>query len=447
MSVRPGRVQGAAVRPAVTATAVPPSERPAAGPAEAPATPRREPLGAQFRVHLAGVSLANLADGIVAAGVPLIAVGLTRSPAEISLLSVAFWLPWLLLGIVAGLVVDRSDRRRVQLAGMAVRAVLLVALTVAAVRDALTMPLLIGAVLAYGVTQVFIDLAATSMVPTVVVRSRLSAANGRVLASEQVFQAFVGAPVGGLLLVLGAGWVMGVPAALAVLFLLTIGLGLRGRSYREEREHAAPALTEIGAGLSFLLRHPVLRPFMVSGSLINMVNTGYFAVFVLWVVGEGSAVGLSPQGYPLLLALLAVGAVAGSLSVERLTRRFREVPVLLTCWTLNALTLLVPALWPHPVPIGAAMLVLGATNTVGNVLSMTIRQRLVAPAMLGRVGGAGRTLGFGLMPLGALLGGLAAEAWGLQVVFVGTTAVALLALVYPATRVTQDLVDRHELPG
>jgi MFS family permease len=408
------------------------------------AAPVKEPLGRRFHVHLSSVAVANLADGMVGAGVPLIAVGLTRSPAEISMLSVVLWLPWLLFGIVAGVVVDRTDRRLLRIVGMTVRAGVLGALTVAAVTDRLSMPILVAGTALYGLTTVFVDLAGRAIVPQLAPRSRWSAANGRVMAAEQVTNTFVGGPVGGALLVLGAGWVMGVPTALAVLFVLLLLVGLRG-DYKVARAEPKTPLKDVTEGLRFLTGHPVLRPLLVSGSLMNMASTAYFAVFVLWVVGDGSAVGLPPEAYPVLLALLAVGAVVGSVTVERVQRHVDDVPLMLGSWGVNTLMLLVPVLAPTPVAIGAAMLVLGWTNSVGNILGMTIRQRLVPTGMLGRIGGASSTVGFGLMPLGALLGGLVGETWGLPTVFVGATVIALLALLYPATRLSQRLVDDHEL--
>ncbi|MCE0487481.1 MFS transporter [Ornithinimicrobium sediminis] len=401
------------------------------------------PLGRTFHVHLTGVGLANIADGIMAAAVPLIAVTLTRSPLLVSLISVAFFLPWLLFGILAGVVVDRTDRRRTQLAGMAVRVTLLVTLTTLLVSDRLTMPLLIAVAFGYGITDVVVDLAGSSIVPSIAPRSRLSAANGRVLAVQQVCATFVGAPIAAGLLVLGAGWAAGVPAALAVTFLLVVGLGMRG-SYRVERTGTATGWAEVTEGARFLLRHPVLRPLLVSGSVLNMANTGYFAVFVLWVVGAGSQVGLAAEHYPLLVMLLAVGAVVGSLLAERLVRRWAEMPLMFACWGVNSVGLLVPLLWPRPVPIAATFLVLGVTNTIGNVIGQTVRQRLVPGELLGRVGGAARTIGYGLMPLGAVLGGQVAETWGLPAVFVGATVTCLLAVAYVASQVSQSMVDAHD---
>ncbi len=411
-----------------------------------------EPLGRPFAVHLGGVGLANLADGIVLGGLPLVAITLTRSPGEVSLIQVAFWLPWLLLGLVAGAVVDRLDRRHVQLAGAAVRVLLLGGMTWLAATGRLTTGLLVAAVGAYGVTQVFVDLAGSAIVPQLAPRSRLSAANGRVMGLEQALTSFVGAPVGGLLLALGAGWVFGVPAALRVAFLLLVGLGLRG-DFRAARSGgpsapSAPAgrrLAEVLEGLRLQLGHPVLRPLLVGSSVLNFSSTVYFAVFVLWMVGPGSPVGLEPHEYPLLLATLAVGAVCGSVLAERLVRRFREIPLLVGGWALNSALLLVPVLWPRPLAIAAAFLAVGLTNMVGNVVGRTLRQRLVPAEALGRVGGAGGMIGYGLMPLGALLGGAVGEAWGLPAVFVGAVVVSLAVVAYVATRVSDDLVRAHEV--
>jgi MFS family permease len=420
----------------------------------------REPLGRVFHVHLAGVGLANLADGIIAAAVPLIAITLTRSPALVSLLSAAVWLPWLLFGIVSGALVDRADRRRVQLIGMGARFGVLAALTVLFLSGRATMPLLVGLVFVYGITEVFIDLAANAIVPSIAPRSALAAANGRVLAVQQVCNAFIGVPIGGALLAIGAGWTAGVPAAMAVVFLLVIGLGMRGRyratppsktaSSDTSPSETTPAASrsirsEMREGVGVLLRHPVLRPLLISGGLINMANTAYFGVFVLWVVGEGSRVGLSSEAYPLLVTALPVGAVLGSLLSERLLRRVAEVPLMFGCWTANSTMLVVPLLWPTPLGIGVALFVLGLTNTIGNVISQTIRQRLVPSHLLGRVGGAGRTISFGLMPVGAILGGVVGSQFGLPAVFIGAMVVCFLAIAHVVVKVTQPLVDAHDL--
>ncbi|MGC5628844.1 MFS transporter [Georgenia sp. Z1344] len=416
---------------------------PTSGVEDAPTV--REPLGRRFGVHLTGVGFANLADGFVLVGVPLVAVTLTRSPGQISLIQAAFWLPWLLLGIVAGVVVDRMDRRHVQLLGMVVRVAVMAGLAALAATDRLTMPVLIAGVGLYGVTQVFVDLAGSSIVPQLVPRSRLSAANGRVMGLEQVGTNFLGAPLAGLLVAIGSGWVFGVPAALGVAFLLVIGLGMRG-SYRAQRsEPAATRLQEVLEGMRFQVRHPVLRPLLIGNSLLNFANTAYFSVVVLWAVGEESRVGLEPEQYALLGALLAVGAVLGAMLAERLVARLREVPLLVGSWLVCFSLLIVPVIAPNPWAMAGALTLIGMTNMIGNVVSRTMRQRLVPRDKLGRVGGAGGMIGYGLMPLGALTAGLVGELWGLPTVFVGAVVVCLATVAYVATRISTRLVTEHEI--
>lgn len=410
----------------------------------AAATP--EPLGKPFGVHLQGVALANLADGIISGAMPLLAITLTRSPGEISLIQTAFWLPWLLFGIVAGITVDKYDRRHVQLVGSAIRVLLMAGFAYLGFTDQITMPLLIGAVGLYGITQVFVDLAGSSIVPQLAPRSRLAAANGRIMGVQQVFTSFLGAPIGGVILVLGSGWAFGIPAALGALFLLLIGLGLKG-DYRAEQsiDPERSRIHDILEGIRFQMRHPVLRPLLINGSILNFANTAYFAVFVLWVVGPESAVQLKAQQFPILLAVLAVGAVFGAISAERLVSWLPEVPLILTIGLLNSVLLVVPVFWPQVGPIAVALFVIGFSNIVGNVIRRSISQRIIPSAKLGRVGGASGMINYGLMPVGALVGGFVGEAWDLRTVFVGSVIVMVISGIWVCTQVRTQLVRDYEV--
>lgn len=404
--------------------------RPAAPDAPVPA----RGLGPRFRALLVASGAANLGDGILVVAVPLIGIGFTRAPGQIALLSAATWLPWLLLGIVAGVVVDRSDRRTVQLVALAARAALLATTCWLAASGRLGFTALLVAVLAYGVTEVFADLASNALVPDLVDADQLPAANGRIVSVQEVANAFLGAPASGALLALGTGWALGAPAGLAALAVVVLWRGLPGR-YRHVRA-AAPtdgpatsatrrALADVREGLALMLRHRVLRPVVLSGALVNMTSTAYFSVFVLWAVGPGSRVGVPATVYPLLFTLSAVGAVTGSLLVPHVLRRLGEVRTMVIGWGVAFVCLAVPVLVPHVAAIAATLLVVGVSVTLGNVVSQTVRQRIVPREMLGRTGGAMRTLSFGLMPVGALLGGLVAEHLGLAAALLGATVLSV----------------------
>ncbi len=414
------------------------TENPAAEPSRPAA---REPLGRRFRALLASTGLANLADGIVQVGLPLYAVTLTRSPFQVALLTAAAWLPWLLLALVGGMLVDRSDRRRVQVAALGVRAALLTAAAVLVMTDLMTMPLLVALALAYGTTDVLVDLAESALVPDVAPRSRLQAANGRIQAVQMVAGAFVGAPVAGLLIGWDAAALLAVPAGLAAAGALVLAT-IRGRYRHATGAARGPraAWHEIREGLSTLAHHPVLRPMTIAGAVFNMASTGFTTLLVLWAVGEDSTLGLSPAQYAWIGVAMAVGAVTGSVLVERLLRRVTELRVILAGWWLAAALLAVPVLVPVPWLLYPVLVLIGLASASANVVSQTLRQRLVEPRLMGRVMGAGRTLGFGLMPLGALLAGAGAGRWGLAPVMLTAAALCVAVPLLPALTVRQHML-------
>jgi predicted MFS family arabinose efflux permease len=237
-----------------------------------------------------------------------------------------------------------------------------------------------------------------------------------------------------------------VSAGLAALAALALAAGLRGR-FPAGRSGSSHPLADVREGLTFLVRHPVIRPLVITGSVINLASTAYFAVFVLWAVGPDSAIGLTAAQFPLLTLGLALGAVAGSLLADRLQSRFGEVPTMIGALIASVLLMLVPVLWPNGWAVAAAFGLIGLTNTAGNVLTQSLRQRLVPGMLLGRVGGAGRTLAYGLMPLGAVLGGVVAERFGLAATFYAAVGLALAACCHLALALRRTSIQPAAAPA
>ncbi len=366
---------------------------------------------------------------------PLYAVSLTRSPVLIAALSAATWVPWLLLGLLGGAAVDRGDRKRMQVTALLARAALLVATAAMIATGHGSITLLLALASLYGVTDVVVDLAENALVPDVAPHSRLQAANGRVMAAQLVAATFVGAPIAGWLLGVDAAVVLVVPAVLAVGAAIALSLGVAGR-YRHEPDLAGSStLAQVREGLSVLWHHPALRPLTLAGAVFNMASTGYSALLVLWAVGTGSMIGLTAQQYAWVAVSMAAGAVVGSVATEALVRRVPELRVMLVGWVIAAATLAVPVLWPEPAVLFGAIAVTGLTAASVNVISQSVRQRLVPARALGRVTGASRTLGYGLMPLGAMTAGVAAEHWGLAPVMLVAAGLTVLIPIVLATRV------------
>ncbi|GAA4089344.1 MFS transporter [Nonomuraea soli] len=389
-------------------------------------------LGRAFHVLWASTSLTNLADGVLLVGVPLLAVSLSADPLPVALVSVATTLPWLLLSLHAGAIADRADRRRIVAAAGWTRAAVLAGAATAAWFGWLSLPLLIAAVLLAGIAEVFADTAAQSVLPMTVASDRLPAANGRLTATQTLGNHFAGAPLAGLLVGLSASAVFGAAALLYLLGALVL-IAMSGR-FRVEPGAARTTLTgDIGAGLRFLWRHRALRSLTAFTGLVNLSNGAYFAVFVLWVAGPGSAVGLTPQAYGLLAATLAVGAVAGSVLASALGGLLGQIRTLVLITLLNGVLLLVPLLAPVTWAVFAAAAGLGLANAVTNVIAVSRRQSLIPEELLGRVNAACRLVGSGAMPVGAALAGVVGAVAGVPVVF-WTAAALCLAGAAAVTR-------------
>src|SRR5690606_7378400 len=193
-------------------------------------------------------------------------------------------------------IIDRHDRVRVLVAASILRIVVLAVGTVAAVNDALSMPILFGLLLVIGTAEVFADGASSALIPDVTPRERLAAANSRLLGVQLVANSFLGAPVAGLLVAAGAGWVFGVPAGLVVAGVLVVVRGFGRRSRPAATVDASVAVVpgseadpapvrsarrELREGLAYLLRHPIVRPLVLGGAGYNFLSSAYMAVFVL----------------------------------------------------------------------------------------------------------------------------------------------------------------------
>jgi MFS family permease len=385
--------------------------------------------------------LSNLADGIVKVAMPLVAIRYTDSPTLIAGLVFALTLPWLLFALPAGALADRLDRRRAMLGANTVRAVLLAALAVSVAADIGSIWVLYVVALGIGAAETLYDTSAQSILPQVVPRDRLSRANGRLYAAELTANEFIGPPLGGLLVVLGAAIAFGAPAALWAVALAVLLL-VRG-AFRVERDRRTTIRADVAEGLRFLWRHRLLRTLAVMVGVSNFATNATFAILVLYAVGPGSAIGLSEPAYGVLLTTAAAGGLLGSFVAERVERRLGRARSLVL--TMLGITLLVgvPAATTDPVLIGAGFLVGGVTIAIWNVITVSLRQRITPDRLLGRLNSGYRLVAWGSRPLGAAAGGLLAQVLGLRAVF-AVMAVVTLALIVGMTRVTDDAMDQAE---
>jgi MFS family permease len=399
-------------------------------------------LGANFYKALVASGFANLADGVLWVALPLLAVQLTRSPLLIAGVTVAARLPWL-LAPVAGALADRLDRRQSMVRVNLVRTVLLGGLALAVAADLATLPLLYAVAVLLGFAETLFDTSAQSLLPAVVGRDDLTRANSRLFAVELVANEFVGPPLGGLLAAAGVGLALGLPAAAYLVGAACLAL-LAG-SFRAVGAGPAGSTRfrdDIAEGTRFVWRHPVLRPLAVMLGMGNLAFAAFFSVFVLYVVAPGP-MGLSEAGFGILSATVGVGSLLGTWLAVPAERRLGRVRTLVVSVVLSTAGLVIPILTASPVLVGISLAVCGVSMVLWNVITVSLRQRITPDRLLGRMNASYRLVGWGTMPLGALLGGALAEALGLRGAFLAAAALYFATLV-GFRYVTEEAIDRAE---
>jgi MFS family permease len=383
-------------------------------------------LGRGFWTLFSASFLANLSDGIFQIALPLLAISLTTEPGLVAGVTVASRLPWLVFALIAGALADRLDRRRTMVLVDAGRVVLLGGLTVAVLAGAATIWLLYLVAFVLGCFETMFDTAASSMLPNVVGKDRVVAANSRLNAVELTMNSFVGPPLGGFLAGLAIASAFGAAAAGYLGALLCL-LTLKG-SFRAQRPGPPASIrSEIGAGLTYLRHHRLLRTMAFVVGPMNLGSTAVFAVLVLYVVKPGP-LGLDGLGLGLLTTALAVGTVAGTLLASRIERLLGRANLFVACILSLLVTDLVWIVIPQPIAIGVVLALSSSIGGAFNVVFGSIRQRIVPNHLLGRVMASFRVISWGSLPLGALLGGIVGQTFGLPAVFIGAAIIHLALL-------------------
>lgn len=387
----------------------------------------------------AASAVSNLGDGVAASAGPLLALSLTRDARLIALVTFAATLPWLVLSLPAGVWLDRWDRRAAMVRANLGRCAAFALVALTTWTDTLTIPLLLAITLAVGACEVVFDMAAQAFLPAVVPQDLLERANGRLYAAEIVTNSFLGLPLGAWLFAAVAAAPFGVNA-LALLAAGTLLAGVRTLAdgmpaptdgMPAPTDDAAPAAPrrrfarEMREGLAWLWRHRLLRTLALMLGVANACHTLGASVFVKYAAEE---LGLGPRGFGLLLSAMALGAVAGGLLGERVARRLGAGPAIVAAYAVFAAADAVPGLVPHVVAVAISGVVMSVAGTTWNVVTVSLRQRLIPGPLFGRVNSVYRFLGTGTMAIGAVAGGLVAHRFGLRATYLVSAVTITVAL-------------------
>jgi len=353
---------------------------------------------------------AQLSEQIALAAAPLVAVLLLNaSAAETGLLQTAQTLPFLLLALPAGVLADRVARRRLMAGSEALRAASLLVVMLLLASGHLDLPLLalLGFVGALG--TVCYSVAAPALLPSMVPRHQLGAANRWLELARST--AYAGGPALGGAIVGWSGASIAYVIATVLSLLATVLLIKLPESApaRSQRRHP---LLEVSEGAHFVLAHPLLRPILVTAIFFN---ASWFVLQAIYVAYAVQHLGLTATGVGITLGVYGGGMIIGALLAPRLMDRLSlgTVIVLGPLAGLVAALVMLASLWlPSGVIAGASFFLFGAGPILWTITTTTLRQAVTPIRMLGRVSALVMTATFGARPIGAALGALVAARYG-----------------------------------
>ncbi len=390
-------------------------------------------------VSLIGSQITFLAMPITAA------MTLNATPLQMGILGTVQYIPWLLVGLLAGAWVDRLRRRPVMVAADLGRTVLLGLIPLAAVAGILRMEHLYVVGFFVGILNVFFDVAHAAYLPTLVPRDRLVEGNSKLQVSASIAEISGPGLAGGLVQLVTA------PLAIALdaLSFLVSALSLTWIGAPEPKpaptDDSRNILAEIREGLRLVFSNPILRAFALASVTTNFFVDVHLAVFVLYMTRE---LGISPMILGSIYTVGSIGGLLGSLVAERLVRWQGLGRVIIGAQILVTLAVLAIPLSGRQFWVAVPLIVIaealwGFAVVVYVVNTVSLRQAITPDKFQGRVTASLRFVTWGVAPLGFLLGGILGETIGLQATLLVAVTGPLLSV---ACLVLSPVPRLHEPP-
>ena len=367
-------------------------------------------LGRPFWILWSAFTATNLADGFGVVAFPLLAISVTDDVRLITAVTAFQYLPFLVIGLPAGTVIDRFDRRWIAVAAQTGRGLVMAGLGLALVGGRPAIGWLFVAAFLVGCAEVMTDGGLPAIVRDLVRRDQLEVANARMMATQRVTNAFIGPPLGAALFQIDDALPFLISAAITGVGVATLSQ-LPGRHRPERTEEPRSLHQEMAIGLRFVWQHDVLRPLVIAVAMFSFVGAASNATYVVLLTER---FGLSEVEFGLFISIDAVVSVIMSFFVARLiirTSHGTSQQLAVVCFSVSAFLL-------GFTTTGAIAFVAAAINGLSdpswNIVSATVRQRLVPDEVFGRMMTAYLFIAWGMRPLGAVLGGVLAEAAGPQ---------------------------------
>jgi len=386
-------------------------------------------MGKAFNRLWSASLVSNLSDGVLLAAAPLLAITLTDNTVLISFLGAMVMLPWLLFAIPIGALVDRLDRRYILAGTNLLRSAVVGALAFTIAADLVTIYLLILAAFIIGTCEVASDTTAQSLIPQILEEEHFEKANSRLQISETVVQGFIGAPLSGFLYALAiyipfffnsVGYI--VSAILALSMPIHFLQDVRNEKKESEKKHF---VADMRFGITYLFNHKLLRRLVLTTSFIGVCYSMGTATIVLFMVRD---LDLPEPLFGLVLTIQGVGGLIGAVIAPHASKRFGRARVMTFGIFSSSFLLLLQGFSPNIYLFVGLSAFMAFTISQWNILLMSTYQSVIPNEIYGRIHGTRRTLVWGMMPIGSVLGGVLATTGLRTPLYVGGALATTIAL-------------------
>jgi len=371
------------------------------------------PLGKDFSRIWSASLITNLVDGVLRLSAPLLAVSLTQDPVLIGLMTALGLLPWLFFAIPIGAYVDRVDRRKALVWGNALRSAIAVFVAFSIAQEFINIWILLGCVFLFGICEVLVDTTSQSVLPQILDKSNFERGNSRLQISEVIVAQFAGSPLSGFLYAISIALpfyfsTAGFVAAALLLALFPFQKDVNPVHEDDQGKERLGIKGDIKFALNYLYQDKRILSIVLITTSIGFFYSISTAVAPLFVLKE---LNVAPSLFGVVLAIQGVGALVGINLV------------------LASFMIVLTGIAPNVYVFVAISVVVGFTISVWNILLMSLYQSLIPTHLYGRIHGARRTIVWGLMPIGSVIGGVIARG-GLRLPFlIGGGIATLIALV------------------
>ena len=365
---------------------------------------------------------------MVHAAAPLLTLTLTNDERLIAGVSFCAAIPWLVLSLPAGVYIDRFDRRKLMIAANVIRAVLFGLIAFSAATGTLSIWIFMAILIGVGCCEVIFDMSAQAFLPQIVPDHLLEKANGRLSSLEMITNTFIGLPLGAWAFVLAIGVPFGVNAAsfaLAALLVASIRIPSAKTPEANSEELRNSFKADLTEGLQWLWSNKLIRTLAIMLGIANMTAMFGEAIFVKYAAVE---LGVTGRAYGFLLALTAIGSILGGLLGDKIAKRLGIAQSIVYSYFVFGFVGIIYFFMPYVWAVAIAASFMGLAGTTWNVVTVSLRQRVIPTELFGRVNSVYRFIGTGSIGIGALIGGQIAYSTNLRMPFLVAAIIGLGAL-------------------